>query len=91
LINSWREKDGTITLADMMIIERNQLRKRGLGKAMLQEFIRWAQANNLKEIRGLIEPHDGSTMEYLTEWYKRQGFGVKDEQIFFDLQGKIRS
>ena len=91
LINSLREKDGSITLADMMVLERNKLRKRGLGKAMLQEFIRWAQANNFKRIWGLIEPHDGSTVEYLTEWYKRQGFKVKDGQIFFELQGKMPS
>jgi GNAT superfamily N-acetyltransferase len=89
LINSWREKDRSITLVDMMVLEGNELRKRGLGKAMLQEFIRWAQANNFKRIRGLIEPHDGSTVEYLTEWYKRQGFKVKDRQIFFELQRKI--
>ena len=88
LLNSLREKDGSITLADMMVLEKNGLRKHGLGKAMLQELIHWAQENNFKRIRGLIEPHDGSTASYLTEWYQRQGFKVKDGKIFFELKGK---
>lgn len=70
-----------------MIVERYELRERGLGKAMIQEFIRWAQANNFNRIWGFIKAQDGSTVEYLTEWYKRQGFKVKDRQIFFEIQG----
>ena len=88
LLNSLRETDGSITLADMMVLEKDGLRKHGLGKAMLQELIQWAQENNFKRIGGLIEPHDGSTANYLTEWYQRQGFEVKDGKIFFELKGK---
>jgi len=87
IINSLREKDGSITLADVRIVERYELRERGLGKAMIQEFIRWAQANNFNRIGGFIKAQDGSTVEYLTEWYKRPGFKVKDRQIFFEIQG----
>ncbi len=88
LLNSLREKDGSITLADMMVLEKNGLRQHGLGKAMLQELIHWAQENNFERIRGLIEPHDGSTTKYLTEWYQRQGFYVEDGRIYFELSGK---
>jgi hypothetical protein len=88
LLNSVRDKDGSITLTDMMVLEGNKLRKRGLGKSMLQEFMHWAQANGFQSIRGFIEPHDGSTLEYLTEWYKRQGFRVRNGEIIFELQGK---
>src|SRR5690242_12786868 len=50
LLNSLREKDGSVTLIDMMVLERDQLRKRGLGKSMLQALIGWAQANDFKRI-----------------------------------------
>jgi hypothetical protein len=43
---------------------------------MMNEFIRWAKQNECKEIFGIIKPHDGSTIEELREWYKRQGFTV---------------
>jgi len=88
LLTSWREKDGSITLADMMVLEKDGLRQHGLAKAMLQELIHWAQENNFKRIRGSIEPHDGSTANYLTTWYQRQGFQVRDGKIFLDLKGK---
>ncbi len=88
LLTSLREKDGSITLADMMVLEKVGLRQHGLGKAMLQELIHWAQENNFRRIRGLIEPHDGTTAKYLTEWYQRQGFNVKDGRIFFDVKGR---
>jgi len=88
LLTSLREKDGSITLADMMVLEKDGLRQHGLGKAMLQELIHWAQEHNFKRIRGSIEPHDGSTANYLTTWYQRQGFQVRDGKIFLDLKGK---
>jgi len=86
IINSLREEDGSLTLADIIVFEKYKLRGWGLGKAMMKEFVRWARANNFKEIRGFIKPHDGSTEEYLTEWYKQQDFIVKDGQILFELQ-----
>ena len=88
LLNSLREKDGSITLADMMVLEKHELRERGLGKSMLQELIHWARSHNFIRIRGFIEPHDGSTAAYLTEWYKRQGFRVRNGEISFELQSK---
>ncbi len=86
VINLLREADNSLTLADITIFERYKLRERGLGHAMMRELIRWAQANNFKKIWGFIEPHDGSEMEYLIEWYKRQGFKVNGSLISFDLQ-----
>jgi len=87
LLNLLREKDGSITLTDMMLLERADLRKHGLGKSMVQELIRWAQAHEFRRIQGFIEPHDGSSLEYLTEWYRRQGFRVSNREIFFEWQG----
>lgn len=86
-----RERDGRIALQDIMLLQRDKLRQRGLGKAMIQELIRWAQANNFKTISGTITPHDGSTVKYLTEWYRRQGFTVTERQIVLELQGRTSS
>jgi GNAT superfamily N-acetyltransferase len=83
-----REKDGRITLQDIMLLPRDKLRESGLGKAMIRELIRWARANDFKTISGTITPHDGSTMEYLTEWYQRQGFTVREGQIVLELEGR---
>jgi len=71
----WEEND-SVTLADIEIFERYRLRGYGLGKAMMQEFIRWAREKEFKEIWGFIKPHNGTTTEYLKEWYKQQGFNV---------------
>jgi GNAT superfamily N-acetyltransferase len=92
-INSLREEDNSITLADIVIAEQSQLRGRGLGKAMMREFIRWARENKFKEIWGFIQAHDGSTEEYLREWYKRQGFKVYEAKqgvyhILLDFQNE---
>lgn len=43
---------------------------------MMRELIRWAKQNKFNEIWGFIQPHDGTTIEYLIEWYKQQGFEV---------------
>jgi hypothetical protein len=83
-----REKDGRIALQDIMLLPGDKLRESGLGKAMIRELIRWARANDFKTISGTITPHDGSTMEYLTEWYQRQGFTVREGQIVLELEGR---
>lgn len=85
ILSAMREQDGNLILEDMMVLYRDGLRRRGLGKALIQELIRWAGANNYTSIRGVINPHDGSTEKYLTEWYSRQGFSVKDGHIFLAL------
>jgi len=96
VVSSLREEDNSITLADITIFERYRLRGRGLGKAMMQEFIRWATENEFKEIWGCIKAHDGSTTEYLREWYKRQGFKVYEAKpgiyhILLELQNEQSS
>src|SRR5690349_8095320 len=84
MVNFLRETDHSITLADIFIREDPLLRSRGLGKAMMQEFIRWAKKSKFQRIWGFIKPHDGSTFEYLEEWYKRQGFKVQQGEIFYE-------
>jgi GNAT superfamily N-acetyltransferase len=76
VVNSLHKDDNSLTLADILIFQRYNLRQRGLGKAMMQEVIRWAKEHKVKHIWGFIKSHDGSTEEYLREWYERQGFQV---------------
>jgi GNAT superfamily N-acetyltransferase len=72
----WADK-GELILADNVIFDRySYLRGRGVGKAMMRSFIEYAIKHNVLNIEGFIQPHDGSTREYLIEWYKRQGFNV---------------
>jgi len=62
---------------------------------MMRELIRWAKANGFKDVWGFITPHDGSTLEYLQDWYKHQGFRVYEAKpgmfhILLDLQGTAK-
>jgi len=93
VINLLREEDNSLTLADIIIFERYKLRGRGLGSSMMHELIHWAKQNKFKEIWGFIKPHDGTTTEYLREWYKQQGFEVHEAepakyQILLEFNGK---
>jgi GNAT superfamily N-acetyltransferase len=89
-VNLKFESNGEVTLADIIIFQnKHNLRNRGLGKAMLQEAIRYAREHQAKSIWGWIQDEDEEhiTEEYLTEWYRRQGFKVEDNgSIYFDLQ-----
>ena len=73
-VNLIEDNKKFLTLADIHIFEPYQ--KRGLGKGMMMKIIQWAKANGFQKIWGFISPHDGTTVEYLQEWYKRQGFKV---------------
>ena len=76
VVNTLVEPDGTLTLADIVVFERHRLRQQGLGTAMMEEVKRWARRHHLRRIWGFIMPHDGSTVEYLVGWYRKQGFQV---------------
>jgi GNAT superfamily N-acetyltransferase len=69
-----KEDEIHLTLADISVPPK--YRKRGIGKGLLQETIRWAMENSFLEIWGVIKSHNGSTPEYLREWYAHQGFEV---------------
>ena len=72
----WNEEEG-LDLADIIIFERYcKLRQHGLGKAMMKTFIDGVKKQGARHIWGFIQPHEGSTKEYLIDWYKRQGFVV---------------
>jgi GNAT superfamily N-acetyltransferase len=93
VVNSLHKDDNSLTLADIIIFERYNLRRRSLGKAMIKEVIRWAKEHHIKHIWGFIKSHDGSTNEYLQEWYRRQGFEVYEAKpgvfhILLKLQGE---
>jgi len=73
-----RDAGNSLLLADIIVFERYKCRGHGLGGSMMRELIRWAKQNGVKEIWGVIKPRDGMTTDYLREWYKRQGFEVKE-------------
>lgn len=85
ILSALREEDKSITLADIMVLDRDGLRRSGLGRAMLQEFLAWAQASQYTSIRGVIQPHDGSNAKSLAVWFNRQGFTVADGRLFLAL------
>jgi GNAT superfamily N-acetyltransferase len=77
-VNLVFKKTGEAIIADLIIFNA-KLRGHGLGKAMLGEAISRAIANNTKFIWGWIEPDEYTTVEYLTKWYRKQGFDVVKE------------
>ena len=90
ILSALRAADRSITLEDIMILDLDGLRGKGLGRAMLQAFITWAETNHYKSIRGVIQPHDGSTAKSLAVWFRRQGFSVEDGRIFLALHRSTR-
>lgn len=73
---SWVDDDG-IVINDIIIFNyKYNLRGRGLGKSMMKCYVAEMRRRGVKYIRGFIKPHEGSTKEYLIEWYRRQGFEV---------------
>lgn len=88
--SAWNDEGG-LDLADIIIFEKYQyLRGRGIGKKMLELFVDKAKEENAKFIWGFITAHEGSTEEYLIEWYYRQGFDIYEVksgkyQVFMNL------
>ncbi len=83
-VNVVEEDNHILCLADIFI--KKEYQRLGLGKEMMKLFIQRAKQRGNKEIYGHIVSSDGNTFEYLQEWYKRQGFKVDGNYIFFDLQ-----
>jgi len=84
-VESLAEDGNTLTLSDIVIFEQyRHLRGKGLGRKMLQHFLTQARQKGISHITGCIQAHDGSTHDYLVEWYQRQGFDV--EQDFISLK-----
>lgn len=83
-VNLLRGKKNIAILADIIIFsypKKNlKLRGRGIGRAMLQETIRYAKKNEIKRIVGTITPDEYTSEAYLAEWYQRQGFEVYEEE-----------
>jgi len=76
-VESVEEEDGGLTIADVILFDYHyKLRHRGLGKAMLRRFVEYAREHGVTYLWGWIQAHEGSTKEYLIEWYRRQGFQV---------------
>lgn len=72
-------------LADI-VITKPEFRGRGLGFALMREIIARARAKGMQAIVGTIIPGDGGeSLEYLRDWYQRQGFRVDGDQLYYDL------
>ena len=75
--------DDSVVIADIITFQsfrrQRNLRGRGLGKAMLEEALRYAQEKGAKVIWGWTSPDEYTTHDYLAEWYSRQGFDVFEE------------
>lgn len=86
------EEDRKLALDDIIIFERyNSFRQHGLGKKMMQCFIRRAKDDGADCIWGFIQPHEGSTQEFLVRWYQMLGFQVYEAKpgifhILLELQ-----
>ena len=83
----WND-DGLLELTAIEIFEHyfESLSRQGLGKAMMQEIIRKAQELKAPAITGSIVPIGNRvTVEYLANWYKRQGFAVQGRRIYLRL------
>jgi GNAT superfamily N-acetyltransferase len=79
-------KPPTCELADI-VISNPKLRRRGLGKSLIQEVIQHVRTQGMTILTGTIIPGGGGEpFEYLTEWYSRQGFTVNRRKLFFDLR-----
>lgn len=82
-VNVVEEDNKIMCLADIFIKEEYQ--RLGLGKKMMKLLIQRAKQMGYQEIYGQIKPSNGNTLEYLQEWYKRQGFTVTGNQILYEL------
>lgn len=91
-VNLIFKDEGDVILADIVVFSAYRrgpnLRKRGLGKAMLKEAVRYAKMNGARFMHGWIqaERNENVTQEYLAEWYQRQGFEVNGTALYLDLQ-----
>ena len=83
--------DDSVVIADIIVflpfkIWQRNLRGRGLGKAMLEEAIRYAREKGARLIWGWISPDEHTTPEYLAEWYMRQGFEVFEDDGHYTIR-----
>ena len=86
-VESYWKENGGLELTDIVIFEQfSYLRHRNLGKKMIRYLIERAKKEGRRYIQGIIIAHDGSSNEYLNEWYQRQGFQVDGGSIYLALQ-----
>ncbi len=82
-VNVVEENKKVLCLADIFI--KREFQRLGLGKKMMKLFLKKAKQRGYREIYGHIKPSDGNSLEYLQEWYSRQGFKVKGILILLKL------
>ncbi len=61
-------------------------RGRGLGVALLEFVMASSQRLGIKAIIGFIKPHEGSTFEFLAQWYQAHGFEVRGNKILMRIE-----
>ena len=86
--------DGSVVIADLIIYPsfsgNTKRRHQGIGKAMLQEGIRYAKERGAQYIWGWTSPDEYTTHEYLADWFGRQGFEVTEEDGAYTILKLIR-
>ena len=82
-VNVIEEDNNVLCLADIFV--KKEFQRLGLGKQMMKLLIQRTRQMGYQEIYGQIQPSDGNSLEYLQEWYRRQGFTVEGNQILYEL------
>lgn len=93
-VDAWVRRHWLLDLLDSLRHRSHSTinyRERGLGKNLMHTLIDYGRQNEFKQISGFIQPHEGSTFEFLVEWYKRQGFNVDGGIITMDIGAQVPS
>ena len=84
-VNVIEDDNKILCLADIFV--KQEFQRLGLGKEMMKLLIQWARQMGYQEIYGYIQPSEGNTLEYLQQWYVRQGFTVTGNKISMNGRG----
>ena len=82
-VNVVDEDNEILCLADIFI--KREFQRLGIGKKMMKLFLTRAKQRGYREVYGHIQPSDGNSLEYVQEWYSRQGFTVSGNQFLYKL------
>ena len=51
-------------------------RGRGIGRMMLEHFLKWCREMEIHEVHGLVVQNDLKRLPWILDWYRRCGFEV---------------
>ncbi|HRZ13565.1 MAG TPA: GNAT family N-acetyltransferase [Kiritimatiellia bacterium] len=70
-------KDERLLLSDI-VLENSKYKGRGIGRRLLDAFLKTAQESGITEIWGSVTQDDIEQTPYLLDWYARLGFTISD-------------